>query len=291
MRGLLLALALAGCAVRPPPGPAPAPRYVIGAGYQVNGAWFYPAEDFGYVATGLAERLPDRTGLTANGETFEASAMAGAHQTLQLPAIVRVTNLETGLQALVRINERGPAAPGRLLGLTRRAADVLGVPASGAAQVRVQVESGASQALRDRLQGAPLGMSAAPVAGVAAESLAPPPGVGQSARGRVASRTALAGEPVPAEAAWPARLPDVAEHVPARPGQLWIDAGQFGQASYANQVRARLYALPAAVERVSEARSPRFRVRVGPLAGVGAADAALDRARAAGVTDARIVVE
>ncbi|MBC7798987.1 MAG: sporulation and cell division repeat protein, partial [Gemmatimonadaceae bacterium] len=126
---LLLPLALAGCGLfrKPVPPPAPEPRYVVGAAYQAGGAWFYPREEFRLDATGLAVILPDRTGLTANGEARDGSAMAGAHDTLQLPAVARITNLETGLQVLVRINERGPASPGRLMGLTRRSAERLGM--------------------------------------------------------------------------------------------------------------------------------------------------------------------
>ena len=60
--------------------------------------WHYPREDFRYDATGLAERLPDRSGLTADGEAFDPASMAGAHPTLQLPSIARVTNLENGRQ-------------------------------------------------------------------------------------------------------------------------------------------------------------------------------------------------
>ncbi|HYZ62482.1 MAG TPA: RlpA-like double-psi beta-barrel domain-containing protein, partial [Acetobacteraceae bacterium] len=289
MRWLLLALALGGCVQRAP-APAPRPHYVVGPGYEAGGAWFYPREELGYDATGLAERVADRTGLTADGERFDPSAMAGAHQTLQLPAIARVTNLENGRQVVIRLNDRGPANPGRVLGLTRRAADLLGVPATGAARVRVQVENAPSQALRDRLAGGPQGITAAPRGAVAAENLPPPPGVTQSGRGRVAGvLQAAAADSVP-ESEVPDRLPEQVEQVAANPGQLWIMAGQFGQPTYANAVRSKLYGMTTTVERVPGTRPPAYRVIAGPFASVAEADAALDRARAAGVTDAKIVV-
>ena len=290
MRWLLLALLLAGCVQRPKP-PAPSPRYVVGAAYQAGGVWFYPQETFGYDATGLAERLPDRKGLTADGEAFDPTAMAGAHPTLQLPAIARVTNIENGRQIVVRLNDRGPGKAGRILGLTRRAADVLGLPANGAAPVRVQLESLPSQALRDGLHGGPAGITAAPRGAVTAESLAPPPGTGRSARGRVAGATPVAGGSAELQQEVPDRLPETVAQGAPQPGRLWIAAGQFGQAAYANQVKARLYGMPVQVERTPGARTPSFRVMAGPFSTVTAADAALDRARAAGVTDAEIVVE
>jgi rare lipoprotein A len=287
-RALLLALALAGC-VRPA-GPPSAPHYVVGEPYQAGGRWYYPKEEFRYDATGLAELVPDRTGLTADGEAFDPAAMAGAHPTLQLPAVARVTNLENGRQVVIRLNDRGPGHPGRILGVTRRAAELLGFPSQGAARVRVEVEDGPSQALRDRLRGGPSGVSAAPRGEVAEESLAPPPGIAASARGRVvATPVVRVAETVAPEA--PDRLPETVEQVAPRPGQLWLEAGRFGQISYANQVSARLSGLPVHVEREAGGRSPAFRVIAGPFGSAAEADAALDRAVAAGVGDAEIVVE
>jgi hypothetical protein len=60
---------------------------------------------------------------------------------------------------------------------------------------------------------------------------------------------------------------------------------------YANRIKAKLSGLPVEVRRESLPRSPSFVVLAGPFASVAAADAALDQARAAGVTDAMIVVE
>lgn len=254
--------------------------------------WHYPREDFQYDATGLASVLPDRPGLTADGEASDPAAMAAAHPTLQLPAIARVTNLETGLQVLVRINDRGPANPARLAGLTRTAAGLLGIPPGGVGRVRVQVEDGPSQALRDGLRDpGEAGIARAPRGGVTAESLAPPPGIAQSSRGRSAPGATPASVPAADEAALPGRLPAVAVQVAANPGQLWIRAGEFGLVQYANQVRARLGGGNVQVEASRQGRSDVFRVRAGPYADVAAADMALDRARHAGLTDAHIVVE
>ncbi len=63
-----------------------------------------------------------------------------AHRTLQLPAVVTVTNLENGAPWPCGVNDRGPVNPGRVIGLSDRAADLLGVPRGGTAQVRVAVD-------------------------------------------------------------------------------------------------------------------------------------------------------
>lgn len=286
----MLALAVTGCVRRPPPA-APGAHYVVGQGYQRAGTWFYPHEDFHYAATGLAMVQADRAGVTADGEAIDPAALNAAHQTLQLPAVVLVTNLETGLQVRVRVNDRGPDTPARLIALSRRAGQLLGI--QGTAAVRVEVDEAMSLALRQQLNGGPtLALTAAPRAAVTAEALAPPPGIGQSTR---ASRTGATPPASTASAASgpqvPDRLPETVSRVAPVPVSLMITAGTFGQAGYARQVAARLANMGARVERTRDGRSERFSVRAGPFASVAAADMALDQALSAGVTDARIVVE
>ncbi len=265
------------------------PRYMVGPAYRAGGVWRYPAEDFQLDATGLAEVLPDRTGLTTDGEAYDGSAMAAAHPTLQLPAIIRVTSLKTGRQILLRVNDRGPANPGRLLGLTRAAARLLDIPPDGIGQVRVQVESEPSQTLRDALSTGPKAVTAAPRVTVTAEALAAPRGVIQSPPTRAVSARSSAASKAMLDAV-PDRLPGAVTQVAPAPGQLWIRAGEFGLRAYADQVSARLGGV-ARVEVGQAGRGQVFRVRAGPYADVPAADSALDRAVRAGVTDARIVVE
>src|SRR5579859_7368137 len=63
---------------------------------------------------------------TASRELFDPNAMTAAHRTLPMGAMVRVTNVETGRIVTVRINDRGPADLGRIIDLSRAAADSLG---------------------------------------------------------------------------------------------------------------------------------------------------------------------
>ena len=75
----------------------------------------------------------------SNGEVYNMHAMTAAHRTLPLGSIVRVTNLKTGHTALVRITDRGPFIPGRVLDLSLAAARKLDVYLPGIAEVRVEV--------------------------------------------------------------------------------------------------------------------------------------------------------
>ena len=75
----------------------------------------------------------------SNGEVYNMHAMTAAHRTLPLGSIVRVTNVKTGDSALVRITDRGPFIPGRVLDLSLAAARKLDVYTPGVARVRVDV--------------------------------------------------------------------------------------------------------------------------------------------------------
>jgi len=75
----------------------------------------------------------------SNGEVYNMHAMTAAHRTLPLGSIVRVTNLKTGHTALVRITDRGPFIPGRILDLSLAAARKVDVYLPGTAEVKVEV--------------------------------------------------------------------------------------------------------------------------------------------------------
>ncbi|MFZ0861797.1 MAG: septal ring lytic transglycosylase RlpA family protein [Candidatus Sulfotelmatobacter sp.] len=80
----------------------------------------------------------------SNGEIYNMHAMTAAHRTYPLGSIVRVTNLKTGQTALVRITDRGPFIPGRVLDLSLAAAQKLDVWKPGVAEVRVELMQSAS---------------------------------------------------------------------------------------------------------------------------------------------------
>lgn len=75
----------------------------------------------------------------SNGEIYDMNAMTAAHLTLPLGSIVRITNLKTNSSTLVRITDRGPFVPGRIVDLSLAAAKALDLYISGTAQVRLEV--------------------------------------------------------------------------------------------------------------------------------------------------------
>jgi rare lipoprotein A len=68
---------------------------------------------------------------TANGETFNTNALTAAHKTLPFGTEVRVTNERTGKSVVVRINDRGPYAHGRVIDLSKAAAEAVGIEGVG----------------------------------------------------------------------------------------------------------------------------------------------------------------
>lgn len=115
-------------------------RLQIGKPYQVAGQWYVPKEDRKYDKVGLASWYGSafHGRLTANGEVYDQYALTAAHPTFPLPSYARVTNLETGDSVIVRVNDRGPYHPGRIIDLSNKAADMLEVSRNGTAKVRVQ---------------------------------------------------------------------------------------------------------------------------------------------------------
>jgi rare lipoprotein A len=75
---------------------------------------------------------------TASGERFDRSELTAAHPTLPMNSLVRVTNLGNGRSVVVRINDRGPHTRGRVIDLSQRAAEILGMKRRGVATVKVE---------------------------------------------------------------------------------------------------------------------------------------------------------
>jgi rare lipoprotein A len=118
---------------------APGPHFKVGAPYQILGKWYHPEFSTYSEAVGVASwygaSYDGRP--TANGEIYDMHALTAAHPTLQLPSVVRVTNLENGRSLVLRVNDRGPFVKNRLIDLSWAAARELGFERQGLARVHV----------------------------------------------------------------------------------------------------------------------------------------------------------
>jgi rare lipoprotein A len=115
-------------------------RDQLGKPYQVRGKWYYPKEDKRYAKVGLASWYGDafHGRLTANGEVYDMTHLTGAHPTMPLPSYARVTNMKTGSSVIVRVNDRGPYHDGRIIDVSKRAAEMLDYANIGTAKVKVE---------------------------------------------------------------------------------------------------------------------------------------------------------
>lgn len=319
LRGMVVlagVAALAACAQKPGDGSASglptSGIYKVGKPYQINGAWYYPAEDFGYDETGVASwygpGFHART--TANGELYDQDELTAAHKTLPMPSLVRVTNLDNGRSVAVRVNDRGPYANGRVIDLSRRGAQLLGFEGSGTAKVRVQILAEESRAIAAAArQGTP--------APILAETEGPAPKPVPRGRIEVAEASAgsapgptiakapspgVIGTPIPPPATVAGSMVEgrfvpapVVAVLPVAPGHgnLFIQVGAYGSAENVVRARSRLAAIgqPAAVSSTRSGKQTLQRVRIGPLDGVDRADAVLNQVIQAGLTEAKIVVD
>jgi len=273
--------------------------YKVGTPYQIDGTWYYPAEDWNYDETGIASWYGEQFHgkYTANGETFDLNQLTAAHRTLPMPTVVRVTNLENGRSMEVRVNDRGPYARGRILDLSRRAAQLLGFEGQGTAKVRVQIDVPASiqvaslagrRGTESELAAASP-PQAAPVRAVAAQPLAPPPGVSVAANKPVPLPSAPTA-PQPGQPFAEAPLPETVQIVAVNPTGIYVQAGAFASIDRAVQLKARLQkygSVNVTSARVSGMNM--YRVRVGPVASVDQADALLSQVITTS-PEARIVV-
>ncbi|MBD0275107.1 MAG: SPOR domain-containing protein [Acetobacteraceae bacterium] len=195
------------------------------------------------------------------------------------------------------MNDRGPEAPGRVIGLSRRAAALLGVVPGEPARVRIAVDPELSRAAAQGLPGAEgprIAVAAAPVAIVQREQLAPPPGA-RAAVGR--DRPEPAPRPTPVLAAGvfgppsrpppPVRLPEEVSQRGVAQSRIVVEAGTFFRRDLAER---RAQALGGRAEAVGSGRQPQFRVRLGPFSTVEGADRALEAALRRGIPDAKIVL-
>ncbi len=125
---VFIVLIITGC--------ASAPRYVIRRPVKGNPGEFTFEKQVG-VASYYGAEFHGRP--TASGEIFDMDGFTCAHRTLPLGTTVRITNLENGKSIELKVNDRGPFVDGRIVDLSRGAAEKLGMIQSGTAIVKIEV--------------------------------------------------------------------------------------------------------------------------------------------------------
>jgi len=210
---------------------------------------------------------------TANGEIFDGSAMTAAHPTLPLPSLVQVINQSNGREIVVRVNDRGPFAGGRIMDLSERAADMLGIHGSQTANVRVRYlgpapvkqvpQIAASRAVQEEAL-APF--VAAPVQTV--EYTQPNLGVADPVQTM---------RPAPVKVAL---------------GNVFIQAGSFADIGNAQRLTSALgRQLPVEIQEARVRNADYFRVMIGPFQTRQQAEVYRAHLRQSGITDGLIVVQ
>jgi rare lipoprotein A len=271
--------ALTACATSPAQMPVHSKRgwdgtTKIGKPYQVAGVWYYPEDRKDYEEEGIASwyGADFHNRLTANGEIFDMNAVSAAHKTLPMPSYVTVTNLDNGREITVRVNDRGPFKPGRIIDMSRRAAQILGMDATGTARVRVK---------RIYPENAPEVALAEGRAPRLAEDDLPPD---------------LVPPAVPADTLAAAPLIQSSPRMQAEEPGIEITGGYFVQvAAVGDEVRASILAADVKrfgatiVEPLPRTQNRVYRVRLGPFLSRDGAETIQAQVQAAGYLDAHVL--
>lgn len=294
--------------------------YKVGNPYLIDGQEYYPQENFNYSETGIASWYGPgfHAQRTANGEKFDQNELTAAHRTLQMPSLVRVTNLDNGRSVVLRVNDRGPFARGRIIDVSSKAADLLGFKGKGTAKVRVETLPAESRRIAEDAKagrdtrGYEVALNNNPRP---ADPNAPvtlyPDRVGLSVQTASAEDTMAATKVASVEAVPlpPSRLQPVQGHIApdgrfmpspivtqqpvvAAASNIYVQAGAFGDMANAERLAAKMTAYgPAKVYPTTVNGKSFFRVRLGPYNAIPAADSALNQVLLSGTNNAMIVID
>jgi rare lipoprotein A len=273
--------------------PAPVKKYKIGKPYEIQGVWYYPAENLNYTETGIASWYgPNFHGkYTANGEIFDQNLITAAHRTLPLPSVVKVTNLENGRTISMRVNDRGPFARNRIIDISRRGAQLLGFKEKGTAKVKVVILPDESRRIKiATLNNKNYKLNQPKILSspreIIEEKVLPNFGDKRQTTKKIGMVSAFRPKLVIS------KLSEKIEQVPIGITGIYIQTGTYSKLENALKMRDRVYNLgPTQISRYNVFGREVYRVRVGPLDNVPIADETLIKLNNVGVLDARIIVE
>lgn len=232
----------------------PPSRYGNPASYEVYGQRYHTLRtSAGYTERGVASWYGTKFHgrRTSSGEPYDMYAMTAAHKTLPLPTYAEVTNLKNGRKVIVKINDRGPFVGNRLIDLSYAAASRLGILADGTGLVEVRAIDPRTPATTTARAPVPDGRPLSPIA----------------------TATAAAA--------------------PANP-TLFLQVGAFASRSNAERLRADLERSAVGPVQISEfagLNGTVFRVRIGPLDSVEAADRMLSSLSGYNIDPPRVVID
>lgn len=265
--------------------------FKVGTPYKVAGQWYKPRETYSFEQTGVASWYgPQFHGKkTANGETFDMYELTAAHKTLQMPSLIRVTNLENGRSIIARVNDRGPFSKGRILDVSKRGAELLGFKNQGTARVKIQVLSEESRhaAAIAKQGGSTRGMEVAMNQGTYQPQRVTPtrqPSVQPVKMARL--------DPAPAPAPRAQMSPYFNTPSSAASDQIYVQAASFGDQATAQSVANALRSYGhTQVQPATVNGRNYYRVRIGPLPNKPEANQVLAQLASDGRHDAIVVTD
>jgi rare lipoprotein A len=230
------------------PHPEPQSRYGNPESYVVNGKSYHVlASATGYRQRGIASWYGRKFHghRTSNGDTYDMFAMTAAHKTLPLPTYVKVTNLQNDRQVIVRVNDRGPFHPNRIIDLSYAAAAKLGITATGTGMVEVEaIDPKAYQKHRQKQR--------------------------------------------------PYALQTFERHPPKHAApKMYLQLGAFSNRANARQLQQRVTHVfqSVSIDTLNQAKSPLYRVRIGPITNTDEADHLINELRQQGFSAPQIVID
>jgi len=240
----------------------PTGYFKTGRTYKIKGQRYTPRETYNFTQTGMASWYgPNFHGkMTANGETFDKYELTAAHKTLQMPSIVRVTNLENGRSIVVRVNDRGPFSKGRIIDLSERASEMLDFKHKGVAKVKIQVLPEESRKVANIAKngGSTRGLEVA----LNQKGVTPKPTVQRQQQPIMQASTEVA----PTTPISPPR-PSV------KPNNIYVQAGSFNNSAKAQALAQRLQSVGTSrIQTVTVNGNKYYRVQFGPVQSQADAD-------------------
>lgn len=250
--------------------------FKVGKPYRIKGQRYIPRETYNFTQTGMASWYgPNFHGKkTANGEIFDKYELTAAHKTLQMPSIVRVTNLENGRSIIVRINDRGPFAKSRIIDLSERSAELLDFKHKGTAKVRIEV----------------LPQESHKVAAIAKS--------GETTRGiEVAMNDPnyrpkeIIAKPRPKPVQLTNRISAPPRPI-TKPNNIYVQAGSFNNVVKARALADQLQSVgPARIQTATVNGSTYYRVQFGPVQNQAAADQIVTRLASSNISEPILIRE